>query len=239
MAGRGISGAVEEALSVYGFVKLPLSVGIVNYSSLARVILPAVEEKLQKKVSAGAVTIAIQRTAKKYAADRGSRDLLDAIANTRIRLAAGHRAVNLPNSAEVRREIARLQDAAQKGGTEKINTVCRSDEVLAILGESHYAALQNSLGRDAMEEIEPQARMAVISLSYTKKAVTTFGYLSYFLNELSFHGINLYSIFSTEHGLSFVIADGHAAKAYDRISYCISMAEKTLDAQARGQPQGK
>lgn len=58
---KTISQAVEEIIARRPFLAEGLHDGIINFSSLARLILPDIEKTLRKDIKAGAVTMAIKR----------------------------------------------------------------------------------------------------------------------------------------------------------------------------------
>lgn len=58
---KTISSIVENYISTKPFLLTALSQGIINLTSLARVILPEIEQELEKEVKQGAVVMALKR----------------------------------------------------------------------------------------------------------------------------------------------------------------------------------
>ena len=232
-----VTKAVDETLVVFGFISLPLALGVINYSAMARRIRPTIEEKLQRKVTQGAITIAIQRAAAKLSSDRGTMALVDAVSKTKTRISTGQGVAFFRNTPLTRLEISRtFAESASRDSSSNFRLLSRAEDIVVISSEENCQKLIKAVQRKSPGEGEFVGRKAVITLLMPKLALGTAGYLNFFLNELTYHGINLLQVFTTRTGISFVIDDADAALAYDRLNYMISTCRNRL---ATPFPMGK
>ena len=227
MKSLSVNDAVREALEVYGFLRLPISMGVVNFSALARQIRPVVEKKLQRKVELGAIIIAVQRQTERIEKASDSRDLLEAIARTKLRIRTNHYLVNLRQSPHVKEELVRFYNKINEHSSERMYVVARTEEITVILGKGLFEKLMSRL-QEAGKPIEIIKNRALISLVLTKKARDTPGYLTYFLNELAAYNVNLDLIFTTRNVDTFVISDADASLAYDRLLFLVTTCASGL-----------
>jgi hypothetical protein len=219
--------ATAEALNIFGFVKLPLSLGLMNYSALARRIRPIVEEKLQRGASPGAVTIAVQRQARALAREKTTRLLVEMIARSRIGITTGLVLMYFEKSRRMKGEFLRMYEKIRADPDKKIDVTFHDDEIMALTGWSALQSLSKLLAHSP-----PSFRLdnrSLIRLTRPKHLDSP-GYLNYFLNELTARGVNIDSLFITRATVCFVVSDEQAADAYEGIASMIEKCSKMLEA---------
>ncbi len=217
-----ISDAVKDVLGELTFLRAAIEYDLLNYSAVARFILPLVNKKMGKTaVSQEAVSIAVRR----YVASSGSEPsprLLQVVRNCKIILRTDLSSLIVRQWMDID-FIAELRDVLKtvdfRAG-EKFYVIARSNDLFIICSSRFLPEIES--------KVRPPARIATkasnLSLLTINVQSTNFeipGVVQFFVKQFELAGINLHDVFSTRGKITFLFHQRDAARAYERISSAV------------------
>lgn len=205
------SQALEEIIKQSPLLESALAEGIVNYSSLARILRPKIEKKLFKNVKEGAIVMALKRISvkfKKTLPQNGS--LLSQLGDITIR--SNLVEYTFLNSLESSiRQSKILQDAA--GDKDVFITISHGVGQVTIIAS---AAIENEIIEVFKEEklISTFKNLSSLTIKIPIEATKTPGGYYSILKYLAWEGINIIEVVSTFTELTIVLESKYIDKAF-------------------------
>lgn len=210
-----ISECVYKLVSHQPFILEALQKGIINISSLARIMKPEIEEILKKDVQPGAIIMSLQRYTqeKEVTISRKLKLCLNNISDIFVR--SGLSEFTYKNSETLFNRYVTF-----------VNKISLSNEVFFTyvhgLFETDYV-VSNSLVKkfnDFFEKeikVSAETNLSSITLRLPKMNVQTPGFYYHILQALAWDGINIINIISTTNEFSIIVRDADVEKAFSVI----------------------
>ena len=210
-----ISECVYKLVSHQPFILEALQKGIINISSLARIMKPEIEEILKKDVQPGAIIMSLQRYTqeKEVTISRKLKLCLNNISDIFVR--SGLSEFTYKNSETLFNRYVTF-----------VNKISLSNEVFFTyvhgLFETDYV-VSNSLVKkfnDFFEKeikVSAETNLSSITLRLPKMNVQTPGFYYNILQALAWDGINIINIISTTNEFSIIVRDADVEKAFSVI----------------------
>ncbi len=204
-----IAQAVEQTIAnspLYGEAILQ---EIVNYSAIARKIMPLVEDVLLEPVTEGAVTIALKRHAAELRKRHPIRTGADAIHNISLRsglvICIYHNSPSLQYVHQKMITLATEQDAF-------LQFAQGSRESSFVISESCVVALKKFASQEKLVAEYPG--LSAISVRMPPEVMDIPGIFAPFVQALAWKNISVYQIVSHFTEITFVVSDNDADAAF-------------------------
>ncbi len=216
--GKSITGAVESVLSSMRFLQTAFKYELVNYSALARLIKPVVEEKTGGRTSLDALIMAIRRHVLSRKKTEKP-DIYKMMCKSSVELMTDMFWINYKRSDELYKKLLECEEKINWQAGEKMYIVQRSNEI-SVISVSKYVNKLSNLA-DESQIIEKQLDTALITVELPPASHYTNGLWVFFANQFDEISVNVLSIFSSYTKISFLIDEKDAARAYHKLSSVI------------------
>ncbi len=231
--GYGVSDAVTETLDTMNYLKTALKRDLVNYSALARDIKPLVEEKLGSTVSMDAIIIATRRYANNLRESRGDTDLVNVLSLCSLIVRTGMVNLHFKRNPALFAKLVAFYAKINWVSGERMYVIQRADELSIIANSSFMPFFNEIISKDPSQLINLRPNLALVTVNFPPVALDFPGLFAFMTSQLADGRVNLNSVFSTYSGITFTVAEGDAARAYERLNNSIYEA-KSLHAQRVG-----
>lgn len=221
--------AVVSILSSHYLLRDAVDLEIVNYSSLARKILPWVESLVGKKVSDESVLMALVRYSKKTKKrTTWNSDLTEVIASCTLAVFDDAVDVVLPRSSETFHALNALSSKVNWNKNELLYVTQASGEIAVVLDSRNFAKLTKSLSKSAFVDV--QKNLSVIRIRFnSEKFISTPGPVSVFLRILALHSLNVIELATAYNEVSIVVPDSLLTRVYDLFKEEITKAKNLME----------
>jgi len=207
-----ISECVNRIIGGKPFIAEALQKGLINISSLARNIIPEIEDVLKKEVQQGAVIMALQRYSqeKEIVISNKLRSCLNNISDVFVR--SGLTEFTYKNSDNLfNRYVSFIKKITL--GNDVFFTFVHG------VFETNYV-ISNSLSKPFNEAFKNETQVAVekdlssITIRLPKINVQTQGLYYYILQGIAWEGINIINMISTSNEFTIIVKDNDVEKAF-------------------------
>ncbi|MGH1387312.1 aspartate kinase [Kordia sp.] len=209
---KTISSIVEEYIKTKPFLSSALSQGIINLTSLSRLIKPEIEHQLGKEVKNGAIVMALKRLSSelefrvthrvlKFVRNIGEITVRSSLNDYTFKVSE----TLLKNQALFMSEIESLNTVfyTSSRGVNESNIVVSSE-------------VAEKVGKFFKNEIllEKQENLSSITVKLPKDNVTVPGIYYFIFQRLSWEGVNIYEVISTTNEFTILVNDEQVDKAF-------------------------
>ncbi|MCH2192670.1 aspartate kinase [Kordia sp.] len=209
---KTISSIVEEYIKTKPFLSSALSQGIINLTSLSRLIKPEIEHQLGKEVKNGAIVMALKRLSSelefrvthrvlKFVRNIGEITVRSSLNDYTFKVSE----TLLKNQATFMSEIESLNTVfyTSSRGVNESNIVV-SNEVAELVGK----IFKNEI------LLEKQENLSSITVKLPKDNVNVPGIYYFIFQRLSWEGVNIYEVISTTNEFTILVNDEQVDKAF-------------------------
>ena len=209
---KTISSIVEEYIKTKPFLSSALSQGIINLTSLSRLIKPEIEHQLGKEVKNGAIVMALKRLSSvlefrvthrvlKFVRNIGEITVRSSLNDYTFKVSE----TLLKNQAAFMSEIEGLNTVfyTSSRGVNESNIVV-SSEVAALVGTAFKHEIP----------LEKQENLSSITVKLPKDNVNVPGIYYFIFQRLSWEGVNIYEVISTTNEFTILVNDEQVDKAF-------------------------
>jgi hypothetical protein len=209
---KTISSIVEEYIKTKPFLSSALSQGIINLTSLSRLIKPEIEHQLGKEVKNGAIVMALKRLSSelefrvthrvlKFVRNIGEITVRSSLNDYTFKVSE----TLLKNQATFMSEIESLNTVfyTSSRGVNESNIVV-SNEVAPLVG--------NIFKNEIL--LEKQENLSSITVKLPKDNVNVPGIYYFIFQRLSWEGVNIYEVISTTNEFTILVNDEQVDKAF-------------------------
>jgi hypothetical protein len=207
-----VSEAVREAIRSTPFLEELLREGLVNYSSLARKMRPALSKRLKKEVSEGAVVMALKRMPLNHVAVSHRqltgfiRGLGDMITRTNLM------DFTYRNSPTLLENHARFLQAVGRD-REIFCTYSQGVHETTLIISHPGASLMDTYFHDEVL-LARKTGLASITLRLPAENTEISGFYYFILKQLAWEGVNIAEVISTTNEFTIVVSDREIEKAF-------------------------
>ncbi|WP_430411381.1 aspartate kinase [Kordia sp.] len=209
---KTISSIVEDYIKTKPFLSSALSQGIINLTSLSRLIKPEIEHQLGKEVKNGAIVMALKRLSSelefrvthrvlKFVRNIGEITVRSALNDYTFKVSE----TLLKSQAAFMSEIEGLNTVfyTSSRGVNESNIVV-SNEVAELVGKIFKHEIL----------LEKQENLSSITVKLPKDNVNVPGIYYFIFQRLSWEGINIYEVISTTNEFTILVNDEQVDKAF-------------------------
>lgn len=209
---KTISSIVEEYIKTKPFLSSALSQGIINLTSLSRLIKPEIEHQLGKEVKNGAIVMALKRLSSelefrvthrvlKFVRNIGEITVRSSLNDYTFKVSE----TLLKNQAAFMSEIEGLNTVfyTSSRGVNESNIVV-SNEVAELVGKIFQHEIL----------LEKQENLSSITVKLPKDNVNVPGIYYFIFQRLSWEGVNIYEVISTTNEFTILVNDEQVDKAF-------------------------
>lgn len=217
---ESIAERTRAYIDAHPSIKDCISKDLINYSSLARLIMKEIGVKNEE-----AVMIACRR----YAAKLGRHDhesaILDILRKSRLEMKTKICIVTAKNDWTV---LHRLEDIFKKLLNEKstMQVIQSTHAITVIADENLKEDVIESVGHGNILKVRD--RLVEIAVKSPETIVETSGVFAYLAANLADAGINIVETVSCYTDTIFIVDEANMIEAYSVLSRCIESAEKVL-----------
>ncbi len=208
---KTISSAVEDYIKSKPFLISALSQGIINLTSLSRIIKSEIEESLRKEVKYGAIVMALKRLSSelefrttfkiiKIIKDIGDITVRSALVDYNFKVSD----TLLSNQAKLLAKVDNNDDFyTSSRGVNECNIVVSGN--------------LSSLVEEVLKEeicISKQVNLSSISIKLPAENISIPGIYYFVFQRLSWEGINIYEVISTSNEFTILVNEEQVDKAF-------------------------
>jgi len=207
-----ISQVVTDIIDQKPFLAENLDEGIINYSSLARMMVSEIEERLHKKIQEGAVLMALKRYKPKG-------NLVGISRITKV--------LNKTGDIIVRSDLVdytiKNSETLLKKHIGLLNSLTEKKEVFYTFVQGVFESnlvvssiISATIDKKFADEkiIEIQRNLSAITIRLAKENVKIPGLYYYILKQIAWEGINLIEVISTTNEFTLVVNDSDIDNAF-------------------------
>ncbi len=202
---------VDELIRQTPSLETALASGIVNYSSLARMLKPKIEKRLLKDIKEGAIIMALKRTSQKFKKTLpNNKDLLEHLGDITVRSdLIDYTFLNSPTLREAQDKIL----TKTEGRKDIFITVSNGISQITIVASK---TLENYIKEIFKNEtsICSLENLSSLTVRIPQEATKTPGILYSILKILAWEGINLIEMISTFTELTIVLESKDIERAF-------------------------
>ena len=224
---KSVSKTVEEILDSRPFIKDMFGIDAVNYSGLARYLIPMLRERLGKeKINIEGVIMAIKRYAEK-AEDYGiSKKVLEGMAKCDLRLKSDVVSFTLKRDLESYEIALEAQRKIKWNEGDMIYVYQSLTEIAIILDKKNADLVSKRVSGNQI--IREKANLSMITLKTPPEIVEIPGVFYYLLGLLASEGISIVDIISTYTELDIIVEEGSGTRTYGILFDAIKKAREPL-----------
>ncbi len=209
---KTISSIVEEYIKTKPFLSSALSQGIINLTSLSRLIKPEIEHQLGKEVKNGAIVMALKRL---------SSELEFRVTHRVLKFVRNIGEITVRSSLndytfKVSETLLKSQ-ANFMSEIESLNTVfytsSRGVNESNIVVSSEVADLVQTFFKNEVL-LEKQENLSSITVKLPKDNVNVPGIYYFIFQRLSWEGVNIYEVISTTNEFTILVNEEQVDKAF-------------------------
>jgi len=211
---KSISRLVGEILDNKPFIKDLFLIDAVNYSGLARHIIPELKERLGKKeISIEAVVMAIRRFVDKLHSTSVSDKFKREVAKFDISLKNDIIELSLPQRKHCYDAVLGVYSGINWSAGETMNILQSVGEIAVLIDARNYNTMLKSAVEDDLLHIERNLSLIIINTG--KEIMDIPGVFYKFAGLLAENNINLIDTATTFSKFLFIIKEQDAIRAYD------------------------
>jgi aspartokinase len=218
---RGVSRAVHDLLLSKPVLLTALSMGVVNYSALARALKGEVERRLGREVSEAAVKVALIRLREQLSTSLAGESVLKVIAESATTL------VDDVGLVTVRASDPLAFASLLSGVRARLLQITQGVNTLTIVTDSEVLeGLLRKVNPRTVEAVYKE--QAAVILVSPCEIITTPGVMAYLTTLLALNGINITQVISTHTDTLFILGRNEAIEAYSLLRSVIDEARRTI-----------
>jgi len=218
---RGVSRAVHDLLLSKPVLLTALSMGVVNYSALARALKGEVERRLGREVSEAAVKVALIRLREQLSTSLAGESVLKVIADSATTL------VDDVGLVTVRASDPLAFASLLSGVRARLLQITQGVNTLTIVTDSEVLeGLLRKVNPRTVEAVYKE--QAAVILVSPREIITTPGVMAYLTTLLALNGINITQVISTHTDTLFILGRNEAIEAYSLLRSVIDEARRTI-----------
>ena len=209
---KTIAQVVEVLVKKKPFLVESLTEGLINLSSLARMLHPDIEKELKKEVQSGAIVMALKRLVPtlQIKQDMKLRKMLSAIGDIILRS-------NLSDYS------FKNSDSLMSCQIELMNKIGSDNEIFytIVQGVHETTVVSSSVLEDDIDKIFnderliiKQSQLSSITLKLPKDNIMQPGLYYFILKELAWEGINIVEVVSTSHEFTILVNEEDIDRAF-------------------------
>ncbi|MDP2666664.1 MAG: hypothetical protein Q8P05_04150 [Candidatus Diapherotrites archaeon] len=208
---NSVSEWVAHYLDEHPFIKTGLRDDIINYSALARKLLPAIEKDMGKTVNVDSVMVAIRRYGERQSTRLHDPHLREMLEKASITLQDGMSFAMLENAEKVENILFSTLEGEPWGSTEFRIIMGSSSHIIALLKQSKMTRLLERI--PPPDQLRIEHGFSIVTIKIPLAAFKSPSLMSEVSMELSKTGIP-HMVLGVPPEVHFVVSEHNSARAY-------------------------
>ena len=222
---KSLAEAVRNEIQILPHTKTSLGEGIVNYSALARKLIPKLSEKLGKKLNEESVIVAIKRYADEMGQQEAGTSYLDTFANSQITLQDNMCYTHFKKNDDVVEKVDKLFAQEDWKLGEMRVLIHGADQVMVIMKENRIRGLLKELDKNIINSF---AQSSLLTLNLPYESYSTYGIIAEVTSLLAKQGISL-ELISSPPDLHILVNEDDAERTYSTFKQLIKDSQRALE----------
>lgn len=224
MAKSSLSDAVREEIHDLPHIKTSLNEGIVNYSALARKIMPRLTEKLGKKVNEESVIVSIKRYADEITSSAEGIDYTELFANSEISMQDDISYIHFRKNDNVVTKLAKFFSGEDWKIGELRILIHGGEQVMLLANTQRLNSMMDELAGDVIRQID---NSVLVTFRMPIESFEAYGIMAEITSLLSRKGISI-EIISYPSDLHIIVQEKDAERTYATLKQLVSDSRKKL-----------
>jgi len=213
-----VSEVAEELISKQPFLEEAISKGIINYSALARLIKPQIEEKLLKKIETGAVLMALKRMSLNIKSDNGLKTIISKTPEMIVRSDLVE--YTFQSSSVILKKISQLLEHIADDRRYFITFTQGVFETAIIVSVFWQKKIETMLADE--KKLSVMDKLSSITIKLPDENIQVPGVYYFILKALAWNGINIIDVVSTNNEFSIILDDREVDRAFTVLKQAFS-----------------
>jgi hypothetical protein len=223
-SGNSLAEAVRNEISILPHIKTALSEGVVNYSALARKIMPMISEKLGKKLNEESVIVAIKRYADELDFTIKEPSHIDMFAESEVMLQDNMCYTHFKKTDKVIDKVDKLFAQEDWKMGEMRVLIQGADQVMIITKENRARDLLTELKGEIINSL---SNNSLITFRMPVDSFSAYGVLAEMTSLLARKGISI-ELLSSPPDIHFLVHEKDAERAYSTLKQLINDSKKLV-----------
>ncbi|HIH09258.1 MAG TPA: ACT domain-containing protein [Candidatus Diapherotrites archaeon] len=224
-----LSDTVRKEINTLPHVKTGLSEGIINYSALARNLMPSLSKRLNKNLNEESVIVAIKRYADELSVTPLGSNYLEMFANSELTLQDNMAYAHFHKNDRLVKKVEELfLEENWKVGEMRI-FIQGADQVMLIAKRSKVDELSTEFEADRLFALMD---IALLSFRMPLQAYSLYGVIAEVTRQLAQKGISVEMVTSAS-DLHFLVEEKDAERAYSTLKAIIKNAQSLVEGKGK------
>ncbi|HZX19734.1 MAG TPA: ACT domain-containing protein [archaeon] len=224
--GNSLSEEIRKEIDVLPHAKMSLAEGIVNYSALARKMLPDLEKKFGKKLNEESIIVAIKRYADELDKDQPYVSYIDSFAQAQIVLQDNMCYSHFKKTKNVVAKVDELFAKEDWNMGEMRVLIHGADQVMTIMKENRIRDLLEELSDDVIYSLKNNS---LVTMTMPFESFGVYGIIAEMTSLLAKKGINI-ELLSSPPDIHFLVDEKDAERAYSALRKLINDSKEAQKA---------
>ncbi|MFH0974076.1 MAG: ACT domain-containing protein [Candidatus Micrarchaeota archaeon] len=222
-----VSDVVIELLEGMYYLKPAMRLDLINYSALARVIKPFVEEKTGGKVELETIVMAIRRNVR-FLTSEAYPSVLAIMKDTKVELRTGFAFVKLKRRPGVYEQVMDLVKTLNEEEAANSYVIQRVNEISVIIPEDVLAQIERlpAVKKDKNTVVAKRGELAVITINLPDESLDVPGVYALITTQLADLGVSILNTVGSFTRVSFLVTEEDAPLAYEKLTKLIRESKK-------------
>jgi len=222
VSGNSLAEIVRNEISILPHIKTALSEGVVNYSALARKIMPAITQKIGKKVNEESVIVAIKRFADELDVSVKEPSHIEMFAESEVMMQDNMCYTHFKKTEKVIEKVDRLfSEEDWKMGEMRV-LIQGADQVMIITKETRVKDLLVELKGEILNSM---SNNSLITFRMPYESFSSYGVLAEITSLLARKGISI-ELLSSPPDIHFLVNEKDAERTYSTLKQLINDSKK-------------
>ena len=209
---KTVAQSVEEIIKKKPFLESALAQGLINMTSLAKDILPAVKEDLRKEINQGAIVMAIKRLAPtlEFQINHKVKGVLNNLGDITVRSKLADYTFSVSDTL-IRNQLTFLEMVGSH--PDLYYAVSRGVYETTIVISDRFQEEVEQIFKDEIV-ISKKIGLSSLTIKLPEENTKVAGIYYYIFRDLAWDGINIQEVISTTNEFTIIVDDNQVEKAF-------------------------
>jgi len=222
---NSLAEAVRNEVGTMPHIKSSLGDGIVNYSALARKIIPTISEKLQKTPNEESVIVAIKRYSDELNSNVTEPSHLKMFADSEVMLQDGMAYTHFRKTDRINSKVEKLFAKEDWNMGEMRVLIKGADQLMLIAKETRLKELKEEFSEEILHSI---TNGALVTFRMPFESFNVFGLIAEITSLLAKKGISV-ELLSSPPDIHFLVDEVNAEKAYATLKKLVKDSKSAIE----------
>ncbi|VVB99393.1 ACT domain protein [uncultured archaeon] len=220
--GASLAEIVRQEISSTPYIKAALSDGVINYSALARRLMPVVQKRLGKKVNEESIVVSIKRYADELGGKEKAKNIMEYFAGSEVNLQDNICYAKFRKNDRTLSKIEKIFAEEDWNVGETRMMIESPDQIATILKETRFQEIKEELKDDTLYFTN---HSSILTARMPLESFNDYGIIAEMSSLLAKNGISIHVI-SSPPDIHFIVSEDDAEKAHHTIRELILSAKK-------------